>query len=74
MFVNCGQLLDFEGSQGEQIQQTNFGQRKPCDNVELLRGHYVEAWEVFWITAAFLYTASQLEQMGYMDFANGNDR
>ena len=73
MFVNCGQLLDFEGSQGEQIQQTNFGQRKPCDNVELLRGHYVEAWEVFWITAAFLYTASQLEQMGYMDFANGND-
>ena len=61
MFVNCGQLLDQQGSQGEQIQQTNFAQSKLYSKLEDMRGGYVANWQVFWITAAFLSSAAEFE-------------
>lgn len=64
MFANCGQLLDPYGSQGEQIQQTNYAQRPPFEPVGVLRGGYAEQWTVFWITASFLNAAAQFKELG----------
>lgn len=62
MYRSCGQLVDPYGSQGEQIQQTNFAQRGDMSNVHKLRGGYAERWTVFWITAHFLNAAARFEQ------------
>ncbi|MBQ7310457.1 MAG: hypothetical protein IJW88_02915 [Alistipes sp.] len=59
MFRSCAQLTDPYGSQGEQIQQTNFAQRGDMSNVHKLRGGYAERWTVFWITAHFLNSAAR---------------
>lgn len=65
MFRSCIQLTDPFGSQGEQLQQTNFAQHGDMSNVHKLRGGYSESWTVFWITAHFLNTAAKFELMGY---------
>lgn len=59
MFRSCGQLIDPWGSQGEQIQHTNFAQRGDMTDVLKLRGGYSERWTVFWITAHFLNSAAR---------------
>ncbi len=64
MYRSCGQLIDAQGSQGEQIQQTNFGQSGDLTDVFRMRGGYSEGWTVFWITAHFLNAAAQFEAMG----------
>ena len=64
MFRTCYQLTDAYGSQGEQLQQTNFAQRGDMSNVYRLRGGYAERWTVFWITAHFLNAAARFEEMG----------
>ena len=64
MFVNCGQMMDAYGSQGEQIQHTNYAQRPPFEPIEALRGGYAENWMVFWMTAAFLNTSAQFTRLG----------
>jgi hypothetical protein len=64
MFRSCYQLTDAYGSQGEQLQQTNFAQRGDMSNVYRLRGGYAERWTVFWITAHFLNAAARFEEMG----------
>jgi hypothetical protein len=69
MFRSSGQLIDAFGSQGEQIQQTNFGQWGDLSNVEVLRGGYSEPWTVFWITAHFLNAAARFEELG-VDFSD----
>ena len=61
MFRSCYQLTDAYGSQGEQIQQTNFAQRGDMSNVHKLRGGYAERWTVFWITAHFLNAAARFQ-------------
>ncbi|MEM6377997.1 MAG: hypothetical protein AAF705_07275 [Bacteroidota bacterium] len=63
MYRSCGQLIDPFGSQGEQIQQTNFAQRGDMSNVFKFRGGYSEGWTVYWITAHFLHAAAQFEEM-----------
>lgn len=67
--INCGQLTDIFGSQGEQIEQTNFSQQPGHTDVESLRGGYSEQWQVFWITAAFLNTAAQFQLLGITSFS-----
>jgi hypothetical protein len=66
MFRSCGQLIDEFGSQGEQIQQTNFAQfdsgHGDMSDVERMRGGYSEGWTVFWITTHFLHAAARLER------------
>ena len=62
MYRSCYQLSDAYGSQGEQIQQTNFAQRGDMSNVHKLRGGYAERWTVFWITAHFLNAAARFEE------------
>ena len=64
MLVSCGQLLDPLGSQGEQIQQTNYSQHYDYTDLKGVRGEYVESWNVYWITAHFLVATAQLEEMG----------
>lgn len=64
MFRSCGQLIDPFGSQGEQIQQTNFGQSGDLTDVFRMRGGYSERWTVFWITAHFLNAAAQFQALG----------
>lgn len=64
MFLTCGQLTDPYGSQGEQLQHTNFAQAGDMSNVFRLRGGYSEHWTVFWITAHFLNAAARFEEMG----------
>ena len=64
MFRSCGQLIDPYGSQGEQIQQTNYAQRGNMTDVFSMRGQYVEEWTVFWITAHFLNAAAQFHEIG----------
>ncbi len=71
MILNCGQLTDIHGSQGEQIEQTNFSQRPSRRASEALRGGYSENWTVFWITAAFLNAAAQFELLGLSLFEQG---
>lgn len=63
MFRSCGQLMDAHGSQGEQPQHTNYAQRGRVDDVDALRGGYVEDWTVFWITAHFLNAAAQFIEL-----------
>lgn len=64
MYRSCFQLTDPFGSQGEQLQQTNFAQRGDMTDVHRLRGGYSENWTVFWITAHFLNAAARFEEMG----------
>ena len=64
MLTTCGQFVDPLGSQGEQLQQTNFGQHYEVHDLKGVRGDYVESWSVYWITAHFLTTAARLEEMG----------
>ena len=64
MYRSCYQLTDAYGSQGEQLQQTNFAQRGDMSDVYRLRGGYAERWTVFWITAHFLNAAARFEEMG----------
>lgn len=64
MYRSCGQLIDPFGSQGEQIQQTNFAQRGDMSTISKLRGGYSEGWTVYWITAHFLHAAAQFVEMG----------
>lgn len=64
MYRSCGQMIDPYGSQGEQIQHTNFAQAGDMSNVFRLRGGYSENWTVFWITAHFLNAAAEFERMG----------
>lgn len=66
MYRSCYQLTDAYGSQGEQLQQTNFAQRGDMSDVYKLRGGYAERWTVFWITAHFLNAAARFEEMGGM--------
>ncbi len=63
-FVNCGEMTDIYGSQGEQFEQTNFCQQPFRIAGAPLRGGYSENWVVFWITAAFLNSAAQFELLG----------
>lgn len=58
------QLTDAYGSQGEQLQHTNFAQRGDMSNVHKLRGGYSENWTVFWITTHFLNAAARFVEMG----------
>ncbi len=64
MYRSCGQMIDPFGSQGEQIQETNFAQHGNRSDVYKLRGGYSESWTVYWITAHFLHAAAQFEEMG----------
>ncbi|MFO0828268.1 MAG: hypothetical protein U0572_08970 [Phycisphaerales bacterium] len=64
MFRSCGQLIDETGSQGEQIQHTNFAQQGDMSDVERMRGGYSEGWTVFWITTHFLHAAARFAEMG----------
>lgn len=64
MYRSCGQLIDPQGSQGEQVQHTNFAQAGDMSDVYKLRGGYSEGWTVFWITAHFLHAAARFEEMG----------
>jgi hypothetical protein len=64
MFLTCGQLTDPFGSQGEQMQHTNYAQAGDMSDVFRLRGGYSEHWTVFWITAHFLNAAARFEEIG----------
>lgn len=64
MYRTCGQLIDPYGSQGEQLQQTNYAQRGRAIALEKLRGDYNETWTVFWITAHFLSGAARFVELG----------
>ena len=64
MYRSCYQLTDPFGSQGEQLQQTNFAQRGDMSELHKLRGGYSESWTVFWITAHFLNAAARFVEMG----------
>lgn len=66
MFRSCGQLIDYNGSQGEQVQQTFYSQGKELIEGAPIsyRGDYVEDWTVFWITAHFINAAAQFKEMG----------
>ena len=64
MYRSCYQLTDVYGSQGEQLQHTNFAQHGAVTDVHNLRGGYVESWTVFWITAHFLNAAARFTEMG----------
>lgn len=64
MFRTCYQLTDAWGSQGEQIQHTNFAQHGDMSNVYKLRGGYSESWTVFWVTAHFLNAAARFLEAG----------
>ncbi|MBR6001471.1 MAG: hypothetical protein IK045_01250, partial [Bacteroidales bacterium] len=64
MYRTCYQLTDAYGSQGEQVQHTNFAQHGDMSNVYKLRGGYSESWTVFWITAHFLNAAARFLEEG----------
>lgn len=64
MYRSCGQLIDPWGSQGEQIQQTNYTQGHSTEDLFAMRGGYVEHWTVFWITAHFLNAAARFQELG----------
>lgn len=64
MYRSCGQGIDPFGSQGEQLQQTNYAQRGDVGDMHALRGGYSEDWTVFWITAHFLNAAAIFDEMG----------
>ena len=62
MYLSCGQMIDANGSQGEQLNQTNFSQWRNLDNVDTMRGTYSEGWTVYWITAHFLTAAAKFAE------------
>lgn len=64
MYRSCGQIIDPYGSQGEQMQHTNFIQSGDMSDTSRARGGYAEHWTVFWITAHFLNAGAQFEEMG----------
>ncbi len=64
MYRTCGQLINPYGSQGEQLQHTNFAQHGDMSDVYKLRGGYSESWTVFWITAHFLNAAARFHELG----------
>lgn len=65
MYRSCGQMLDAQGSQGEQLNHTNFVQgMNHIQDVHKMRGTYREDWTVYWMTAHFLNAAAQFEEMG----------
>lgn len=66
MFLSCGQLLDENGAQGEQIHHTNYAQHDTSlqSDWRTFRGGYVEGWTPFWITAHFLNAAAQFRELG----------
>jgi hypothetical protein len=64
MYRTCGQLIDPHGSQGEQMDHTEYIQCRGPAGAENLRGGYDEAWGVFWITAHFLTGASRFQELG----------
>lgn len=64
MYRSCGQLIDPYGSQGEQLQQTNYGQRNQDVELGKMRGDYNESWTVFWITAHFLTGGARFLELG----------
>ena len=64
MYRSCFQLTDASGSQGEQVQHTNFAQRGDMGDVYRMRGGYSEKWTVFWLTAHFLNAAAEFKEMG----------
>ena len=49
VFLFCGQLIDPCGSQGEQLQHTNYLPADKLSDNSRLRGGYLEYWTVFWI-------------------------
>ena len=63
MFRSEGQLMDPSGSQGEQINYTNWSATGE-KNFFRLRGSYSEGYSPFWITAHFLTAAAEFERMG----------
>ncbi len=63
MYRSCGQMIDPYGSQGEQLQHTNFAQGGDLSNIYNFRGGYHELWTVFWITAHFLNAAAQFMEI-----------
>lgn len=64
MYRSAGQIIDPYGSQGEQLQQTNYAQRGRDVEIAEMRGGYHEAWTVFWITAHFLNGAARFSELG----------
>jgi len=70
MYRSCGQLIDPQGSQGEQPHHTNYAQHGRFaqllkeGRIAGIRGEYVEEWTVFWITAHFLNAAAQFKELG----------
>lgn len=65
MYRSCGQMLDAAGSQGEQLNHTNFVQgMNHIQAVEKMRGTYREDWTVYWMTAHFLNAAAEFQEMG----------
>ncbi|MCX6625631.1 MAG: hypothetical protein NTY38_32130 [Acidobacteria bacterium] len=62
MYRTCGQLIDAHGGQGEQMEQTNYTQRR--GDPAVIRGGYNESWTVFWITAHFLTGAARFAELG----------
>ena len=63
MYRSCFQLTNIYGSQGEQLQQTNFAQYGDVSDFRKHRGGYSEGWTVFWITAHFLNTGARFVEM-----------
>jgi hypothetical protein len=64
MYRSAGQLIDPYGSQGEQLQQTNYAQRGAAVPLSKMRGDYNEQWTVFWITAHFLTGGARFLELG----------
>ncbi len=64
MYRSAGQIIDPYGSQGEQLQQTNYAQLGRDVAITEMRGGYHEAWTVFWITAHFLNGAARFSELG----------
>ena len=70
MYRTCGQFIDPHGSQGEQLNHTNFVQGMNIQDVTQMRGTYNESWTVYWIAAHFLNAAAQFVEMGVPIFEN----
>jgi len=64
MYRTCGQLVDPWGSQGEQLNHTNWLPDWKPELQTLGRGTYNETWTPFWITAHFLTGAAELRALG----------
>jgi hypothetical protein len=64
MYRSAGQIIDPYGSQGEQLQQTNYAQRDRDIELHKMRGDYNETWTVFWITAHFLTGGARFVDLG----------